>query len=213
MISQSSKETSKHSLAATSAQRKGEEFRDLYFQSMVWAKTTWLGKNILKPVTDLWLYQEVITKERPRVILETGTRFGGSAHFFASILELSDNKDAIVISVDHLPERVEHHPQIRYLIGDSVAPETLAHVKELAPNGIDLLSLDSDHSPGHILAELQAYGPLASRGGLMVVEDHWINGADDPLRTWDAEGYDIDHSLQGKYLMSFGTWFRKKGTR
>lgn len=200
-----------HSLAETRAVRQAVKFRDAYFKSGVWDETTWLGRKVLKPVGDLWLYQEVIARECPAVILETGTRWGGSAWFFGSVCELLGLSDTLVISVDLDGSALQHHPNIRYVTGDSVAETTLAAVKDLAPDGLHIVSLDSDHSPDHVRREIELYAPLVVRGGLLVVEDTWIHDKADPLRTWDssAQGFELDEALQDKFLMSFGKWYRK----
>ena len=37
---------------------------------------------------DLWIYQELIHEIRPDWIIETGTAFGGSASYFASLCDV-----------------------------------------------------------------------------------------------------------------------------
>ena len=62
------------------AQRRGrptgdpivDDFHRLYYDSMVFAETHWLGTPALKCPLDLWVYQEIIQELRPDVIVETG---------------------------------------------------------------------------------------------------------------------------------------------
>src|SRR5918999_422835 len=51
-------------------------------------KTYWRGARVIKCPLDLWIYQELISELRPDLIVETGTMYGGSAFYFASILDL-----------------------------------------------------------------------------------------------------------------------------
>ncbi len=39
-----------------------------------------------------------------------------------------------------------------------------------------MVVLDSDHSAGHVFAELEAYAPLIHTGGYLLVEDTILNG-------------------------------------
>ncbi len=72
--------------------RRVDEFHRLYFDSsafnMTWRNTYWMGHRILKCPLDLWLYQEILYAVRPAVVIETGTAFGGSAHFMASMMDI-----------------------------------------------------------------------------------------------------------------------------
>ena len=69
-----------------------DSFHRLYFDArafnMTWRNTFWLGHPILKCPLDLWIYQEIITELRSAVIVETGTAFGGSALYLASICDI-----------------------------------------------------------------------------------------------------------------------------
>ena len=57
------------------------EFSLLYGGSCVThdGRTSWLGVPTVKIPLDLWIYQEIIYKLRPDLIIEAGTAWGGSA--------------------------------------------------------------------------------------------------------------------------------------
>ena len=54
----------------------------------LWKQVSWLGVPVLQWPTDLLLLQELLTKLRPRRVVETGTYRGGTAIFYASIFRL-----------------------------------------------------------------------------------------------------------------------------
>lgn len=157
-----------------------DEFHRLYFEArafnMTWRNTHWMGHPILKCPLDLWLYQEVLHRVRPAVVVETGTAFGASAHFLASMMDIIGTGRVITIDIEDRPDRPTH-PRVTYLTGSSVAPEMVEQVRSLV--GADapvMVLLDSDHTQGHVLAELEAYSPLVSSGSYLVVEDTNLNG-------------------------------------
>jgi cephalosporin hydroxylase len=65
--------------------------------------------------------------------------------------------------------------RIQMIQGSSIAPEIIDQVKQVAQryNRI-LVSLDSNHTHDHVLAELVAYAPLTSVGSYCVVFDTLI---------------------------------------
>jgi cephalosporin hydroxylase len=131
---------------------------------------------VLKCPLDLWLYQEILHRIRPAVIVETGTAFGGSALFLASMCDLIGS--GRVVSVDLKPRSGRpEHPRVTYITGSSVAPETLARVAaEIAGASPVMVLLDSDHSEAHVSRELEAYHRHVSVGSYLVVEDTNLNG-------------------------------------
>lgn len=142
-----------------------------YGDSAVWWHTEWLGTKASKIPFDLWIYQEIISRTRPDLIIETGTLFGGSALYLASICDLLGTGRVITIDVEEREDRPDH-PRILYLTGSSVAPEVVHRVKsEIADTNRVMVILDSDHHDDHVLLELQTYGPLVTEGCYLIVED------------------------------------------
>lgn len=151
-------------------------FCERFFDSRVWADTTWFGTQALKNPLDLWVYQEILFECRPDAIIETGTFKGGSALFLAHMLDLLGRGVVVTIDLEEIPGR-PGHPRIRYLQGSSAAPETVAAVRSLiAPGDRAMVILDSDHSFEHVSRELDLYAEFVSPGGYLIVEDTVVNG-------------------------------------
>ncbi|MCL4811579.1 MAG: class I SAM-dependent methyltransferase [Vicinamibacteraceae bacterium] len=156
-------------------------FHLLYFDSgrfgVTWRDTHWLGVPVLKCPTDLWLYQEVLHRLRPALIVETGTGYGGSALYLATICDALGHGRIISIDVDPR-EPLPSHPRVEFWRGSSVDPAMLARVEAAAAaaGGPVYVILDSNHARDHVLAELQAYGRFVTPGSYMVVEDTNLNG-------------------------------------
>ena len=137
--------------------------------------TSWLGVRTLKYPTDMWMYQELLAQHRPAVVLETGTLWGGSALFFATILDGLGCGRVITVDIT-APERPAH-PRITYLHGSSTDPEVVAQVNSLIGDDAPVMAiLDSDHARDHVLAELRAYSSLVTPGSYLIVEDTNVNG-------------------------------------
>jgi cephalosporin hydroxylase len=139
-----------------------------------WDNTTWLGTRVEKSPFDLWIYQELLTRLRPDVIIETGTNRGGSALYLASICDLLDNGKVITVDIETRFDPPEH-PRITYLQGSSTAPDIVSRITEAA-SGTIMVILDSGHSRAHVLDELAAYASLVTPGSYLVVEDTHLNG-------------------------------------
>ena len=72
------------------------------------ADTRWLGVRTDKCPLDLWIYQELLHELRPDLIVETGTAFGGSALYFASLCDLLGHGRVLTIDVQPQEGRPEH---------------------------------------------------------------------------------------------------------
>lgn len=149
-----------------------QDFSKFYHaQSAPWTKTFWLGLNVAKCPLDLWVYQEIIAETRPDVLLETGTSAGGSALFFASVMDMIGHGRVVTVDKDYYPHLWRQHPRITYLVGDSVSAEVLSRMESEARGCWTMVSLDSLHTYEHVSKELTLYSKLVSPGCYLVCED------------------------------------------
>lgn len=152
---------------------------------------SWMGRPIIQYPQDLVAVQEIIWDVKPDLIIETGVAHGGSAVFFASLLELNvlagGPKDAEVwcIEIDLRSQNREAlvaHPmysRIKIFDGSSVDTEIAATIAERAAKCERVMViLDSNHNHVHVLGELNLYAPLVSVGSYCVVFDTVIEDLD-----------------------------------
>lgn len=161
----------------------GVDYFRWFYDQGVWKRMHYRGFRILKFPSDLWNYQEIFSERRIDWVIETGTRHGGSALYFADLLRLNGASGRVIsIDVDPAANQVRSHPGIEFLIGDSGAPELAARVGANLPaqRGPLFMILDADHRKAHVLRELTAWLPVLRRGDYLVVEDSCVNGH--PLR-------------------------------
>ena len=203
----------------------------------------WQGRPIIQYPQDMVAMQELIWSIKPDLIVETGIAHGGSLIFSASMLALLDMCDAIevgkkldpkksrrkVLGIDidireHNRAAIETHPmasRIQMIQGSSIAPEIIAQVQAVAASySRVLVCLDSNHTHDHVLAELQAYAPLTSKGSYCVVFDTvvedmpkemfpdrpWGPGNNPKTAVWEYlkthPEFEIDKSIHQKLLIT-----------
>lgn len=163
---------------ATPRQAWDEYFR-WFHETGVWKRMSWQGIRTLKFPGDMWNYQEIIFDLGIDWVVETGTRHGGSALFFAQTLAAREAVGRVFsIDVDADARQTRADPRISFVIGDSASQEVVSQVTAQMPDtrGPLFLILDSDHSKTHVLRELKAWVPVLRRGDYLVVEDTCVNG-------------------------------------
>ena len=158
---------------------EAEAYLRWFHEANVWKDMTWHGIRTLKLPSDVWNYQEIVFERGVEHVIETGTRHGGSALFFAETLAARGARGPVVsIDIDGASRQVPRHPGIHFLLGDSAAGAMVEQALGLLPRerGPLFLILDSDHSRGHVLRELRAWVPRLAKGDYLVVEDTIVNG-------------------------------------
>jgi cephalosporin hydroxylase len=225
-------------LKATAHQFMLESIRAMYSYNF-----SWLGRPIIQYPQDIVAIQEIIWTVKPDLIIETGIAHGGSLILSASMLALLElceaaesgsqidpNKPARkVLGVDidirdHNRKAIEEHPmfsRIQMIQGSSVSSDVMEQVRAEAGNrSVVLVFLDSNHTHDHVLAELQEYAPLVTKGSYCVVYDSivedlpagscsdrpWDKGNNPKTAVWEYleshPEFEIDKSIQHKLLIT-----------
>lgn len=153
-------------------------FHNLSFVGGTWNEANWLGVKLFKNPMDLFVYQEIIFEVKPDVIVETGTAYGGSALYLASILDLLNNGIVITVEVNSdVQKNYIKHKRIKYILGSSTDSEVVKQIKKNVRRGSKVLViLDSDHHRSHVFEELKIYSKLVTVGSYLIVEDTNLNG-------------------------------------
>ena len=217
--------------------RPAEQFFTRSHQLQYSYNFSWLLRPIIQYPQDIVAFQEVVSQVKPDLILETGIAHGGSLVFSASLLCLLDVMDGLdprksprkVVGVDidirpHNRKALDEHPlrfKMELIEGSSIDPSIIHQARSHA-DGYErvLVSLDSNHTHEHVLAELNVYADLVSIGSYCIVFDTVIEdlpAGSFPDRPWDAGNnpktavhewlkahpeFEIDNHIDNKLLIS-----------
>jgi len=203
----------------------------------------WMGRPAIMLPNDAWAMQELVWKVKPDLIIETGIAHGGSLIFYASLLSMLDICEAIeadevcdpkktkrkVLGLDidirsHNREEIENHPMnnwINMIEGSSVDSSVVEKVFHFSKDYKRIMvSLDSNHTHEHVLAELEAYAPLVTKGSYCVVFDTciedmpaeqcserpWAPGNNPKTAVWEYlkthSEFQIDSDIHNKLLIT-----------
>jgi cephalosporin hydroxylase len=148
---------------------------DLIVKTGNFADTSWLGVPIWQNVLDLWTIQETIAEIRPGLLIETGTHRGGSALFYAQLMDLLGTGRVITIDIVDIHELA--HPRVTFLHGSSTDAETVSQVRDAAAetDGPVMVILDGNHARDHVADELELYAPLVTPGSVLLSQDGVID--------------------------------------
>ena len=208
-----------------------KELLRLFHDLPVWDATWFLGHKVIKNPLDLWMMQQLMYELKPDFVVETGTFQGGSALYWAHILDALGLDDAKVLTVDiqDVNEEAAKEPlwkqRVEFFLGSSTDPEIVRQIRERVRGKKVLVTLDSAHTRKHVLDELRLYGPMVSPGSYLVVEDTHFDavpthperglGPTSAIRSFLKEpagrSFEIDSSREAM-IMTFnpGGWLRRK---
>jgi cephalosporin hydroxylase len=148
-----------------------------------------MGVPVLQLPTDLMALQELICTIKPTSVIETGTAFGGTALFFASMLHLLGGKRK-VITIDIALKNINKEnitksnlrDSIIFLEGDSTDKQMVNWAQRFiafdSSPGPVMVVLDSNHTHDHVLKELKLYSKLVTVGSYLIVMDTTIEWLD-----------------------------------
>ena len=145
-----------------------------------WKRFFWM---IQIPSEIKWLLNQVANL-KPRVVVEIGTKLGGTLFLFTKVADPS----AVIVSIDYpdghgggYPKSREkfymsfaqYHQKVNLIKADSHDSHTLTNLKEiLKGQKIDFLFIDGDHSYEGVKMDYEMYGDLVRPGGLIAFHDN-----------------------------------------
>lgn len=206
-----------------------DDFHRLWYDESVrgltWGNMTYFGYKLWKMPSDLFLYQFLINQIRPALLIETGTAFGGSALYYAHVMDQIGIGRVLSIDLNEPQKPYPRHPRIEYFGGKSSTAERV--VRDVAKRvkwygGPIIVSLDSSHACEHVLGELGRYAPLVTPSSYLVVEDTNVNGHPvfpthgpgpyEALQKWLPKHPDFvpDERLRATMLFSMHTWLKRE---
>ena len=210
---------------------KRRELLKLFHEVPVWENLWFHSVPVLKNPLDLWMMQQIIYEIQPEFIVETGTFRGGSALYFAHLLDGMGLTSSRVLTIDiyNYAQAASAQPlwkkYVEFYMASSVDPALVARIAQSVKGKKTLVVLDSAHHAEHVLAELRMYSPLVTPGSYLVVEDTNLDGVpvmpeigEGPsaaVRKFLAEGgskdFEQDASREA-YVLTFnpGGWLRRK---
>ena len=175
-----------------------ESFLKSYMDNYLHNHLDFLGIKIVKNPFDLMIFQEIIHRLRPDNIIETGGGFGGSAFFYANMMDLLGLPGKVFTTelrvydltpTKHLQKLWE---RVVYIEGAmSFEYKSFQTIKKHCAGKNNLVFLDSCHEKPYVVAEMEMYAKMVQPGGYMIIEDTCLSG----------------HPARGKYESDWeGPW-------
>lgn len=168
--------------ALLSNQEITDRFHQIFYDATdIWIDAQWCGVRTWQNPNDVWIQQEIISEQKPDIIIDAGTNEGGSAVIWSMILEqVHPAGRVITIDIEDKITTARNLPafkeRVEFLHGSSTDPAIVAEVKKRCEGKKVLVILDSWHKKHHVLGELRAYHSLVPVGGYVIVQDTNING-------------------------------------
>lgn len=180
----------------------------------------WLGVPIIQMPSDIVLFQEIVWKTRPDLIIETGVARGGSLVFWSSIQSLCGiNGRVIGIDIDvrrHARNAISNSSfsdKITLIEGNSISPSIVEEVRKLSASFASIMVvLDSNHSRDHVLEEMNLYSNLVTKGNYLLVLDTSVEimevNLDRPWGPGDSPGTAVKDFLKvnGSSFEQVNSW-------
>lgn len=183
-------------------------------QEGIMKRTTYFGVPTHKNPNDAWIYQQILVAMRPDVIIEIGTKYGGSALYFAHLCDLLGHGRVISVDISHalLRPEVGQHPRITLIRQDACEAHDRVQAM-VSPDERVLVIEDSSHTYDNTLAVLRTYSHFTRPGDYFIVEDsicrHGLPVGPEPgpyeaIETFVAENPDFEIDREQEALLI--TW-------
>lgn len=171
-----------------------------------WRQTRYKKKLLLQTPVDLAIFEELIEEVRPRAIIEAGVLEGGFSLWLRDRCK-SHNLACSIIGIDARLPCWYHHYLDSGILGierDTLDPETLICLYKLVKRSEPkIVILDDDHTPYHVVQELEAYSDLLSPGDYIVACDTiQVEGLLEAVSFWLSGRPDLSSMPLDKYGLS-----------
>jgi cephalosporin hydroxylase len=219
-------------LTALSNRKTIERFGRLYYATQPYAHSEFLGIDSMQYPADNWVMQEIINEVRPDFVIETGTAAGGTALFYATVLEkVSPGGKVITTNIaPYVPDpKVQQfatwRDHVEYIQDSSTSPQLMRTLTERTRGAKVLVTLDSNHERDYVLKEIQLYAPLVSVGSYLVVQDTHLGGHPNHHESEGTDGgpwaavqlflqteknFEIDHRREKHLVTQYPSGFLKR---
>jgi len=167
-----------HGPAVASEAELGQAYQQWYWCHEIESEREyeWLGKVAVKMPSDLFFYQELLSRMPNRRVLELGYGRGGGLWFFASILSLLGGGAVIGLDIKTSPESSEPSSWPKVPVfrvhGDVFEEAGMEKVRDIAQY-YDLVVADLGGSPLVNVEALIRWAPIVANRGTFVLEDLW----------------------------------------
>ena len=120
-----------------------------YQANVVMKQVHYRGIPTWKNVFDLWVIQEIIHETQPEMVVEIGSKFGGTTLWLSDVMK--SVAPGSVVSVDLKRPRIDFPENVEHIEGNSIAPETIAQVQSLCADHRTMVMADGNHAAKHVL--------------------------------------------------------------
>lgn len=175
-------------------------YERLFETRAMYSAINFMGVALQQDPNDAFVIADMLWRVQPDLVIELGTSGGGSAHFFAhimeaynseakiltmdpSILKLTDKKPLVNWNFREIRLMCPHcvaakdteiwsRGKIRFLRNDPLDPEAVAIAEAMAANATRVVVIeDSAHKYKMVLDNIRTYGRFVTPGSYMLVQD------------------------------------------
>lgn len=123
---------------------------------------------IIKSPFDYVIYQMILWEIKPDLIIEIGTNRGGSALYFADILDMIGHGEIHTIDIEDIVyEEVKKHKRIKFF-ADGFEKYDLKNSEGYKSV---IIIEDGSHSYDDVKATLLKFNPIVTNGSYFIIED------------------------------------------
>jgi cephalosporin hydroxylase len=134
-------------------------------------KTLYRGVECLKCPFDYVIYQMIVSKLKPDLIIEIGTNHGGGALYLADLLEINNNGVIHTIDIEDKVsnELVINHPRIKRFFGGYESYMYSGNYNKI------IVIDDGSHTYSDVLHVLNKFKTIVSSDSYFIIEDGILN--------------------------------------